>query len=163
MAKFTIKEAKVVEIRKSIFILPFKNSSIFHCELFQILIYHSAIDAATSSPTTKIPGFVFVAVNKTGQEIISHASGHRGAETSEPMTLDSVFWIASCTKMVAGIACMQLVEQGKLSLDDAASVEEIAPELKRAKILKGFDENNKPILEDKKTGITLRMLLTHTG
>jgi CubicO group peptidase (beta-lactamase class C family) len=79
------------------------------------------------------------------------------------MTLDSVFWIASCTKMVAGIACMQLVEQGKLSLDDAASVEEIAPELKRAKVLKGFDENNKPILEDKKTGITLRMLLTHTG
>jgi CubicO group peptidase (beta-lactamase class C family) len=79
------------------------------------------------------------------------------------MTLESVFWIASCTKMVAGIACMQLVEQGKLSLDDAESVGEIAPELKRVKVLKGFDENNKPILEDKKTEITLRMLLTHTG
>jgi CubicO group peptidase (beta-lactamase class C family) len=65
--------------------------------------------------------------------------------------------------MVAGIACMQLVEQGKLSLDDAKSVGEIAPELKRVKVLKGFDKNGKPILEDKKTEITLRMLLTHTG
>jgi len=58
---------------------------------------------------------------------------------------------------------MQLVEQGKLSLDDAKSVGEIAPELKRVKVLKGFDKNGKPILEDKKTEITLRMLLTHTG
>lgn len=58
---------------------------------------------------------------------------------------------------------MQLVEQGKLSLDDAESMWEIAPELKRVKVLKGFDENNKPILEDKETEISLRMLLTHTG
>ena len=28
--------------------------------------------------------------------------------------MDSVFWIASCTKMIGGIACMQLVEQGKV-------------------------------------------------
>jgi CubicO group peptidase (beta-lactamase class C family) len=162
MAAYTIKEASAAEIKKSTLTLPFSNSksSVFN---YSKLISRPAIDAATSSPSTKIPGFVFVAVNKTGQEIISHASGHRGAETSEPMTLESVFWIASCTKMVAGIACMQLVEQGKLSLDDAESVGKIAPELKRVKVLKGFDENNKPILENKKTGITLRMLLTHTG
>jgi hypothetical protein len=34
------------------------------------------------------------------------------------VTLDNVFWIASCTKMLIGIACMQLVEQGVLKLDD---------------------------------------------
>jgi hypothetical protein len=43
------------------------------------------------------------------------------------MTADTVFWIASCTKMIAGIACMQLVEQGKLALDDVELVEKIAP------------------------------------
>lgn len=76
------------------------------------------IDDTTAAPNS-IPGFVFVAVNKDGEEIFAHASGKRGVSTEEPMTLDSVFWIASCTKMVAGIACMQLVEQGKLHLDDA--------------------------------------------
>jgi len=77
------------------------------------------IDAATSNPKSQIPGFVFCAVNKAGNEIFSYASGKRGAETEEPMTMDSVFWIASCTKMICGIAAMQLVEQGKLNLDDA--------------------------------------------
>ena len=58
---------------------------------------------------------------------------------------------------------MQLVEQGELKLDDADLAEKLAPELKRVKILKGFGEDNKPILEEKKTRITLRMLLSHTG
>jgi hypothetical protein len=31
------------------------------------------------------------------------------------------------------------------------------------KILKGFDGQDKPILVEKKTRITLRMLLSHTG
>lgn len=31
------------------------------------------------------------------------------------------------------------------------------------KILKGFDENDKPVLVEKKNKITLRMLLSHTG
>jgi CubicO group peptidase (beta-lactamase class C family) len=66
-----------------------------------------AIDAATSNPKTQIPGFVFVAINKNGEEIISHASGKRGVDTNEAMTMESVFWIASCTKMIAGLACMQ--------------------------------------------------------
>jgi hypothetical protein len=72
------------------------------------------------------------------------------------MTLETVFWIASCTKLITAIACMQLVEQGKLSLDDADQAEKLCPQLKQAKILKGFGENSKPIIEPKKTGITLR-------
>ncbi len=72
-------------------------------------------------------------------------------------------WIASFTKMVAGIAAMQLVEQGKISLDDEEQAGKIAPELVRVKVLKGFDENDKPIFGEKERGITLRMLLSHTG
>lgn len=74
------------------------------------------------------------------------------------MTLDNVFWIASCTKMIAGIACMQLVEQGKLHLDDGDEIEKLLPEFKDLKVLQ-----KDGTLVEKKRKITLRMLLTHTG
>ncbi len=86
----------------------------------------SQIDALTSDPTGA-PGIVYAAVNKQGDLIFEHASGKVGAGKDEPMTMESVFWIASCTKMITGIAAMQLVEQGKLKLDDVEGVEKLAP------------------------------------
>lgn len=71
---------------------------------------------------------------------------------------DNIYWLASCTKLVTGIACMQLVEEGKLRLDDSSQVEEICPELAMVKVLQ--DDGS---LVDKERSITLRMLLTHTG
>ncbi|KAL8714302.1 MAG: hypothetical protein Q9225_006585 [Loekoesia sp. 1 TL-2023] len=121
-----------------------------------------AIDEVTADKN-RIPGCVFVAVNKDGETLFEHASGKRGVDTQAPMTLDSVFWIASCTKMICGIAVMQLVEKGELSLDDADQVEKICPELKSIRILKNIDEYGKPEFIDKKNRITLRMLLTHTA
>ena len=120
------------------------------------------LDAATADKN-KIPGCVAVVVGKDGKIIFSHASGTKGVETKEPMSLDTVFWIASCTKMVGGIAAMQLWEQGKLDLDDADQVEKVCPELKSIRILTNVDENGKAEYIDKKNRITLRMLLTHTG
>lgn len=120
------------------------------------------MDQTTSDPN-KIPGCVAVVVDKSGKALFQHASGTRGADTKERMTLDSVFWIASCTKMIGGIAAMQLVEQGKLALDDADLVEKHCPELKHVKIIKGIDENGKAETVEKKNRITLRMLLNHTG
>ncbi|KAL8673938.1 MAG: hypothetical protein Q9168_001633 [Polycauliona sp. 1 TL-2023] len=122
----------------------------------------NAIDQVTAD-SNKIPGCVFCVVNKDGKTLFEHASGRKGADTQTPMTLDSIFWIASCTKMICGIAAMQLCEQGKIGLDDADKVEEICPELKKIRILKSVDENGKPELVDKKNRITLRMLLTHTA
>lgn len=115
------------------------------------------IDELTSDPNGA-PGIVFAAVNKAGDIIFEHASGKTGVGQSDPMTMETVFWIASCTKMITGIACMQLVEQGVLKLDDVASVEKLCPELKAVKVL---EESGK--LVDKKQGITLRMLLSHTA
>jgi len=120
------------------------------------------IDEATSDKS-KIPGFVAAIVGRDGKTIFSHASGTKGCDSKEPMTLDTVFWIASCTKMIGGIAAMQLCEQGKLWLDDADLVEKVAPELKDVRILNGLDEKSKPEYVDKTKRITLRMLLTHTG
>lgn len=85
------------------------------------------IDAVTSNAEENAPGIVYVAVNKQGESIFEHASGKAGLGKEEDMTLDHCFWIASCTKMITGIACMQLVEQGKLALDDGDLVAKIAP------------------------------------
>lgn len=85
------------------------------------------IDAVTSNPTEGAAGIVYVAVNKNGDTIFEHASGKLGLGKEEDMTLETSFWIASCTKMITGIAAMQLVEQGKLELDSVEQVEKIAP------------------------------------
>ncbi|CAF3455481.1 unnamed protein product [Fusarium graminearum] len=117
----------------------------------------SIIDNACADQTRDIPGTTIVVVDRNG-EIFAHSAGTRGVGTKEPMTLDNIFWIASCTKMLAGIACMQLVEQEKLKLDDGEHTENILPELKSLKVLKPDGT-----FEDKKNLITLRMLLTHTA
>lgn len=83
------------------------------------------IDAVTGEEGAT--GIVFSAINKKGETIFEHASGKLGVGRPEPMTLDSIFWIASCTKMITGVACMQLVEQGKIALDDVEAVEKICP------------------------------------
>jgi methyl acetate hydrolase len=74
---------------------------------------------------------------------------------------DSVVWIASMTKAVTGAAAMQLVEQGKLSLDGPAA--EIVPELGGKQVLTGFDAAGKPEFRKPARPITLRHLLTHTS
>lgn len=117
-----------------------------------------SVDAACANPSTDIPGLSVVVVGKDGKELFAHAAGKRGLVSSEPMTLDNVFWIASCTKMVAGVACMQLVEQGKLHLDDGDELERLCPELKSIKVLQ-----KDGTLTEKNKKITLRMLLSHTG
>ncbi|CAN9116906.1 unnamed protein product [Alternaria alternata] len=117
-----------------------------------------AADDACTDQIAGIPGAVVVVVGKDGKELFSHAAGRRGAGSHEPMTLDSVFWIASCTKMIVGVAVMQLVERGVLSLDDSAQVESLCPELKAVQVLKADGT-----LVPKKRGITLRMLLSHTA
>jgi CubicO group peptidase (beta-lactamase class C family) len=117
-----------------------------------------SVDAACADPNSSIPGTSIVVVGKDGEELFAHAAGKRGAASSEDMTLDNVFWIASCTKMIAGLACMQLVEQGKLHLDDGDEMEKLVPELKDTKVLQKDGS-----LVEKKRKITLRMLLSHTG
>ncbi|WPG97451.1 Hypothetical protein R9X50_00022600 [Acrodontium crateriforme] len=121
-----------------------------------------SLDGVTCDKSTGVAGLVFVAVDRQGNQIAAAASGQKGVgETKgsrEPMTLDTVFWIASCTKILATIACMQAVEQGKLHLDDAKEVYKLCPELEKVQVLQ--DDGT---LVDKKSDITLRMLLSHTS
>jgi CubicO group peptidase (beta-lactamase class C family) len=117
----------------------------------------TTFDEACADRDKGLPGVVGIAVDRGGKELFAYAAGKRGFGSEEPMSLDHVFWIASCTKMITGVACMQLVEQGKLSLDDAAQTEGLCPELKNLQVLTHDGK-----AEAKRGGITLRMLLTHT-
>jgi CubicO group peptidase (beta-lactamase class C family) len=114
------------------------------------------LDGVTNDSSTGVAGMVFVAVDKEGNEICAVPSGKKGVNNRGPMTMDTVFWIASCTKLLATMACMQACEQGKLSLDDTEQVKKLCPELKDVKVLKEDGS-----LEDRKTDISLRMLLSH--
>jgi methyl acetate hydrolase len=72
----------------------------------------------------------------TGNEVIYEgAFGKRDLSKDDPMTLDSVFWIASMTKAVTSAAGMQLVEQGKLSLDEP--IGKVLPDLASPQVLEG--------------------------
>lgn len=121
----------------------------------------ATIDAATSD-SNGVPGLTVVAVDREGNELFAHASGKTGVRSNEKTGLDTIYWIASCTKIIAAIACMQLVEQGKLSLDDSDALYTLVPELKEKKVLEGDVEKGFQLVEKEKE-ITLRMLLTHTG
>jgi uncharacterized protein YbbC (DUF1343 family)/CubicO group peptidase (beta-lactamase class C family) len=92
----------------------------------------------------QIPGAVLI-VGHDGAVIYRKAYGERALEPRrEPMTLDTVFDLASLTKVVATTtAVMQLVEQGKVRLNDPV-----------AKYLPEFAQNGKD-------DITVRQLLTH--
>ncbi len=65
------------------------------------------------------------------------------------------------TKAVTGVAAMQCVERGQLSLDQPAG--EIMPELAEPQVLEGFDADGKPRLRPARRKVTLRNLLTHTA
>jgi CubicO group peptidase (beta-lactamase class C family) len=108
----------------------------------------------------EIPGVVAIAA--TGNEVTYQgAFGKRDLSKDAPMTPDSVFWIASMTKAITAAGAMQLVEQGRLSLDEP--IGGLLPDLASPNVLDGFDANGDPILRPAKTEITLRHLMTHTA
>src|SRR5947209_3363688 len=107
-----------------------------------------------------VPGLVAVAT--TDNDIFyDGAFGKRALGRSDAMTLDSVFWMASMTKAVTSTAAMQLVERGRLSLEEP--IGGLLPQLAAPRILEGFDAAGAPIYRAAKTPITLRQLLTHTA
>src|SRR3984893_17984990 len=93
--------------------------------------------------------------------IYEGAFGHANPQAGTAMTPDTVFWLLSMTKAITATACMQLVEQGKLRLEQPAG--DILPELARPQGLEGSDAAARPKRGPAKRAITLRHLLTHTS
>ncbi len=122
----------------------------------------SAIDAVLrrSVEAGQVPGVVALAATDRGV-LYEGAFGRRDLAAGPAMTLDTIFRIASMTKAVTSVAAMQLVEAGKLALDEP--VGRVLPELATPYLLQGFDRSGKPRLRPAKRPITLRHLLTHTA
>lgn len=109
-----------------------------------------------------IPGLVFCVVDSAGNQLSHCASGRQGHDLDCLMDENTRFWFASCTKMITAIAAMQLVEANEIRLDDGDQLEQILWELQDRKVLVE-DAKGQLSLVDKRTKITLRMLLSHTG
>ncbi len=84
----------------------------------------SAIEAFSQSylmekiAKTRVPGVLMVVVDRFGNRF-EKGYGHADIALKDPMDSDRhLFRIASESKVFTGIAIMELVEQGKLSLDD---------------------------------------------
>ena len=90
---------------------------------------------------------VVILVWHRGQTVYQRAYGQRAIRPArEPMTVDTIFDLASLTKVVATTtAVMMLVEEGRLRLRDPV-----------ARYLPGFERHGKE-------GITLEHLLTHVS
>ena len=122
----------------------------------------SRIDALLHVATSagEVPGVVALAANENGI-LYEGIFGRRRLHAEPAMTRDTVFRVASMVKPITSVAALQLVEQGKLSLD--APVPDIDPDLGAPQVLDGFDTKGLPQLRPAKRPITLRHLLTHTA
>jgi methyl acetate hydrolase len=96
----------------------------------------------------------------TGGPIYEGAAGERSPGSGESVTADTMFRIASMTKMVATVAALQQVERGNLDLD--APVERYLPEFAELQVLEGFD-GEQPRLRPPASQATVRHLVTHTS
>jgi methyl acetate hydrolase len=110
--------------------------------------------------TSGLPGAVGFVADRDGVRF-AQAAGRRGVADDRAMSLDDVFLFASMTKAVTTVAALQLVEQGKLALDEPLG--DLLPYLKAPRVLDGFDAAGAPRYRPAKRPVTLRALLTHTA
>ncbi|MFO0876429.1 MAG: serine hydrolase domain-containing protein [Gemmataceae bacterium] len=94
------------------------------------------------------PGGVSLAVGKDGQQLYTRGYGYADRETKQPVKTDSLFRLSSLSKPITAVAILQLVEKGRLNLDDR-----ILTVLGLVPPTRGFDERWRKI--------TIRHLLEH--
>jgi CubicO group peptidase (beta-lactamase class C family) len=122
----------------------------------------AVIDVALGEAVANGAVLGVVAMGATPEGIIyDGAFGKANVETGAPMRDDAVFWLLSMTKAFTATAAMQLIEQGRMRLDQPAA--EILTQLARPQVLEGFDATGHPILRPARRPITVRHLLTHTS
>jgi CubicO group peptidase (beta-lactamase class C family) len=98
-----------------------------------------------------IPGAA-LAIVKDGKLVVARGYGMADTKTKEPVSLDTLFSTASITKTITAVAALRLVDQGKLSLDDAAY-----PLLDKPSPL------GRAAFDPQVQKITVRQLLLHSG
>jgi methyl acetate hydrolase len=96
----------------------------------------SSVDAVLEQAVASgaVPNVVAVAADRDGI-IYEGAAGPRVAGQQEQVDADTHYRIMSMTKMVATVAALQLMEQGKLELD--APIEQYCPQFASVQVLEG--------------------------
>jgi CubicO group peptidase (beta-lactamase class C family) len=102
-------------------------------------------------------GVVALVANKEGVLALETA-GYANLADKSSLREDAVFWIASMSKSLTGVALMMLVDEGKLSLDDP--VEKYLPEFK-GQLVAASDGSEPP--HPPKHPITVREIMCHTS
>ena len=111
----------------------------------------AALDAAMAGfvSSNEIAGAVVLVADKQGV-LAQRSYGLANIEQAEPMSSDSIVWIASMTKPVTAACIMMLQDEGKLALDDP--ITKYLPAMSQLKLADGT-----PAV------ITIRQLLSHTS
>ena len=109
----------------------------------------------------QVPGVVALVTDRKGV-VYQGAFGVADVATGQPLAADSLFRIASMTKAITSTAAMQLVEQGKFTLDDP--VEKYLPEMAKLPVFDSFDaKTGNYHLHMTSKPITVRHVFTHTS
>ena len=133
------------------------------CRLPVILALAATLTAFAAEPTlpgigtamqgmiakNEVAGAVTVVVSKD-DVLHLEASGLADVAAQRPMTPDTLFWIASMTKPVTGVAILMLQDEGKLTVADPV-----------AKHLREFADLKTP--SGKPANLTITQILTHTS
>ncbi len=105
--------------------------------------------------SSKIPAVVMGKIYKNGK-MDFFSSGPSRWDRNDTINENNIFRIASMTKALGSVAALQLVEQGKITLDEP--LDDYLPKMSSMKII---NDNNEIV--EPKNSITLRHLLTHTA
>jgi CubicO group peptidase (beta-lactamase class C family) len=129
------------------------------------IVAFSAVVSASSAPDPTLPGIGAAMQDMIGKNEIAGAvtvvvsqdkilhletTGLADVAAKRPMTPDTLFWIASMTKPVTGVAILMLQDEGKLNVADP--VAKHLPEFAALKTPSGKPAN-----------LTITQILTHTS
>jgi methyl acetate hydrolase len=123
----------------------------------------ASIDAALRGAVERgdVPGVVALVTDRD-HVLYRGAFGVTDVDSKAPMRVDSMFRIASMTKAVTSTALMQLVEQGKIGLEDP--VAKYLPEMAKVPVFESFDARTGEYrLRPATKAMTVRHVLTHTS
>jgi CubicO group peptidase (beta-lactamase class C family) len=100
-------------------------------------------------------------VARAGRIVNVQGFGMSDIEAGHAMTTDTLFRIASQTKLITSVAVMMLVEEGRIALEDPLS--RYLPAFGKSQVAVAADGDRPPRLVPAKRAITIRDLLTHTS
>ncbi len=102
-----------------------------------------------------------VLINYKGEDVWHKSFGYSSLQDNNLLKKNSIYYIQSMTKPIMSVAIMQLVEQGKLNLEDSAA--NYYPSLANLRVIKNISTGIYGATDDLRKPISIKHLLTHTA